>query len=134
MKGRKRMSDKEFSEKAEKFVNVVKMAESLDGTRKYLAQLGLSYVTDLDGELRRRCINNPLKKYRHEGLASTANQYHDIDDEVLTTKEACAYLKISRPTYMNNYVYTGKISATKIGKGWKVYRSELNRLMKSEIS
>src|SRR4030042_6036546 len=132
MKGKKRMSDKEFSEKAENFVNVVEKAEHLDETRKYLVQLGLAYVPDLDGEFRRRGIDNPLKKYRHEGSAPTT-RYRGIGDEVLTTEEACVYLKISRPTYLNNYVYTGRIKATKIGKGWKVLKSELDRFLKGEI-
>ena len=47
-------------------------------------------------------------------------------DGVLTTQEACDYLIISRPTYMK-YITEGKIKAKKIGRGWKVYISELER-------
>ncbi len=45
-------------------------------------------------------------------------------DEVLTTKEACKYLRISRPTFLK-LVHTNQIKARKVGKGWKVLRSEL---------
>ncbi len=50
---------------------------------------------------------------------------------VLTTREACQYLRISRPTYLK-YVYEGKIRAKKVGKGWKVLRSELERFLRGE--
>ena len=49
-----------------------------------------------------------------------------LKDAVLTTQEACSYLIISRPTYMK-YIAQGKIKAQKIGRGWKVYLSELER-------
>ncbi len=45
-------------------------------------------------------------------------------EEVLTTKEACTYLRISRPTYLK-LIYTNQISAKKLGRGWKILRSEL---------
>ncbi|NIO06401.1 MAG: excisionase family DNA-binding protein [Proteobacteria bacterium] len=45
-------------------------------------------------------------------------------DEVLTTQEACKYLRISRPTFLK-LVHTNQIKARKVGKGWKVLRSEL---------
>jgi len=50
---------------------------------------------------------------------------------VLTTREACQYLRISRPTYLK-YVYEGKIRAKKVGKGWKVLKSELERFLRGE--
>ncbi len=55
----------------------------------------------------------------------------DRQDSVLTTQEACEYLRISRPTYLK-YLYGGKIRGTKAGKGWKVLKSELNRFLKGE--
>ncbi len=55
----------------------------------------------------------------------------DRQDSVLTTREACEYLRISRPTYLK-YLYGGKIRGTKAGKGWKVLKSELNRFLKGE--
>ena len=51
-------------------------------------------------------------------------------DEVLTTDEAIQYLKISRPTYFK-CIQLGKINAIKVGSGWKVLQSELNRFLKS---
>lgn len=45
-------------------------------------------------------------------------------EEVLTTKEACTYLRISRPTYLK-LIYANQIKARKLGRGWKVLRSEL---------
>jgi excisionase family DNA binding protein len=53
------------------------------------------------------------------------------EDVVLTTQEACHYLRISRPTYLK-YIYGGKIKGAKVGKGWKVLRSELDRFLKGE--
>ena len=50
---------------------------------------------------------------------------------VLTTCEACQYLRISRPTYLK-YIYEGKIRAKKVGKGWKVLKSELDRFLRGE--
>jgi excisionase family DNA binding protein len=53
------------------------------------------------------------------------------EDVVLTTQEACHYLRISRPTYLK-YIYGGKIKGAKVGKGWKVLRSGLDRFLKGE--
>jgi excisionase family DNA binding protein len=49
-------------------------------------------------------------------------------DEVLTTKEACKYLRISRPTFLK-LVHTNQIQARKVGRGWKVLMSELQAYM-----
>jgi excisionase family DNA binding protein len=49
----------------------------------------------------------------------------------MTTLEACHYLRISRPTYLK-YLYGGKIKGAKVGKGWKVLKSELDRFLKGE--
>jgi excisionase family DNA binding protein len=51
------------------------------------------------------------------------------EDLIFTTLEACDYLKISRPTFLN-YISAGKIKAQKIGKGWKVFKAELDRFAK----
>jgi len=55
----------------------------------------------------------------------------DKEDVVLTTQEACHYLRISRPTYLR-YLYMGRIKGTKAGRGWKVLKSELDRFLKGE--
>ena len=48
---------------------------------------------------------------------------------ILNTKEACNYLKVSRPTYLN-LIYSGKIKARKIGNAWKVFKADLDRLVR----
>jgi excisionase family DNA binding protein len=52
-------------------------------------------------------------------------------DAVLTTEEAIAYLKISKPTFLK-YVHLGRIKAIKAGKGWRVLQSELYRFLRGE--
>jgi excisionase family DNA binding protein len=47
-------------------------------------------------------------------------------DDILTTKEACEYLKVSRPTYLK-CIADGKIRARKVGRGWRALRSELKK-------
>jgi excisionase family DNA binding protein len=56
---------------------------------------------------------------------------NEKEDTVLTTQEACNYLRISRPTYLK-YIYLGRIKGAKAGKGWKVLKSELDRFLKGE--
>ena len=56
---------------------------------------------------------------------------NEKEDSVLTTQEACNYLRISRPTYLK-YIYLGRIKGAKAGKGWKVLKSELDRFLKGE--
>ena len=47
---------------------------------------------------------------------------------VLITEEACNYLRISRPTYVK-YLVAGKIKGIKVGKGWRVLKSELDHFL-----
>jgi excisionase family DNA binding protein len=54
-------------------------------------------------------------------------------DPVLTTEEATAYLKISKPTYLK-YIHLGRIRAIKAGKGWRILHSELNRFLRGELN
>ena len=56
---------------------------------------------------------------------------NEREDAVLTTREACSYLRISRPTYLK-YLYLGRIKGAKAGKGWKVLKSELDQFLKGE--
>ncbi len=53
------------------------------------------------------------------------------EDIVLTTREACDYLRISRPTYIK-YIQLGRIRGIKAGKGWRVLKEELDRFLKGE--
>jgi excisionase family DNA binding protein len=50
----------------------------------------------------------------------------ETNNLVLTTKEACQYLRISRPTFMK-FIHLGLIRAVKVGTGWKILQSELDR-------
>lgn len=47
---------------------------------------------------------------------------------VLDTSDACRYLRISRPTFLK-CIAAGKIRAKKIGRGWKVLETELERYL-----
>jgi excisionase family DNA binding protein len=76
------------------------------------------------------------------GMENAVNSYQILykrwkpmlrENYVMTTQEACQYLRISRPTFLK-YLYGGKIRGAKAGKGWKVLRSELDRFLKGEIS
>ena len=51
------------------------------------------------------------------------------EDTVLITREACDYLRISRPTYVK-YLHMGRIKGTRAGKGWRVLKTELDRFLK----
>ncbi len=51
--------------------------------------------------------------------------------DILTTKEACKYLKISRPTYLK-CIASGEIKAKKVGRGWRALKSELKKFLCEE--
>ena len=51
------------------------------------------------------------------------------NDILFNTKEACEYLQISRPTFLK-LIAEGKIKAKKIGRGWKVFKSELDYFLR----
>jgi excisionase family DNA binding protein len=61
-----------------------------------------------------------------------ANGFDDASEEnVYTTKEACEYLKISRPTYLK-YIAEGRIRAIKVGRGWRTLKTELDRFLRGD--
>lgn len=70
-------------------------------------------------------------KYRKVLTKRCKTMLNDGENVVLTTQEACHYLRISRPTYLK-YIYMGKIRGAKAGKGWKVLKSELDRFLRGE--
>jgi excisionase family DNA binding protein len=89
-------------------------------------------------------IRNPMLKRRNgrdrrkisdrrNGLERRLNFQRpiEVNNVVLTTKEACQYLRISRPTYLK-YISMGKIKAIKVGKGWKTLKSELDKFLRGE--
>ena len=51
------------------------------------------------------------------------------NDPLLTTDEALAYLKISKPTILK-LIHRGAIKAVRAGKGWRILESELYRFLK----
>ena len=67
----------------------------------------------------------------NSGAQRMNSDLNQRQDAVLITREACDYLRISRPTYVK-YLYTGRIKGIKAGKGWRVLRSELDRFLKGE--
>jgi len=56
---------------------------------------------------------------------------NEREDAVLITQEACEYLRISRPTYVK-CLQERRIKGTKLGKGWRVLKSELDRFLQGE--
>ena len=58
----------------------------------------------------------------------SGNSPMNIVQRALDTSEACRYLRISRPTFLR-CVAAGKIRAKKIGRGWKVLETELERYL-----
>jgi len=75
-------------------------------------------------------IENALTSFKihKEGWETMLNEKENI---ILTTQQACDYLGISKPTYLK-YLHRGRIKATKVGKGWKVLKSELDRFLKGD--
>ncbi len=49
-------------------------------------------------------------------------------DVVFDTKDACKYLRISRPTFLK-FIADEKIRAKKVGRGWKTLKSQLDKLL-----
>jgi excisionase family DNA binding protein len=50
---------------------------------------------------------------------------------ILTSREACELLRISRPT-LRNLIKKGEISAFKIGNNWRIMRTELERYVREK--
>jgi excisionase family DNA binding protein len=50
-----------------------------------------------------------------------------VMDEILTVREVAEYLKLSRTTIWR-WVKEGKLQAFKVGRSWRVHRSELERI------
>ena len=49
-------------------------------------------------------------------------------DQILTVQEIADYLKVSRSTVWR-WCNQGKLRAFKIGHGWRVHRSEVEKIM-----
>ena len=82
------------------------------------------------GEERRKKRDRRSGFDRRNGIF--ANGLDENGQEIVyTTKEACEYLKISRPTYLK-YIAEGRIRAIKVGRGWRTLKTELDRFLRGE--
>jgi excisionase family DNA binding protein len=52
------------------------------------------------------------------------------DDELLTTAEVAARLKVTRQT-VQRLIHDGKLVASRVGREWRVKRSELDAFLKA---
>ncbi len=53
------------------------------------------------------------------------------EQEILTVDEACAILKVSRKT-IYNLINSGDLAAVKVGRGWRIMNSTLEKYLKGE--
>lgn len=49
-------------------------------------------------------------------------------DEILTVQEVADYLKVSRTTVWR-WCNEGKLSAFKVGRGWRIHRLEVEKII-----
>lgn len=82
---------------------------------------------------RRRDERRKTPDRRRNGFDRRTDGVLDAGDNsvLFNTREACLYLKISRPTYLK-YITIGKIKAQKIGRGWRVFKDELDRFIRGK--
>lgn len=82
--------------------------------------------------MKKMCIvysETELKSIVKEAIDKAINQKKDApEDELLTVNEACAYLKISRPT-MHRWRKSGVIPSTTIGKNVRFSKNKLNEFL-----
>lgn len=53
-------------------------------------------------------------------------------DEILTVQEVADYLKVSRTTVWR-WCNAGKLLGFKVGRGWRIHRSELERIVEQSL-
>lgn len=53
-------------------------------------------------------------------------------DEILTVPEVAKYLKVSRTTVWR-WCNDGELSAFKVGKSWRIHRSELEKIVGKKL-
>ncbi|MGA9347416.1 MAG: helix-turn-helix domain-containing protein [Anaerolineae bacterium] len=51
-----------------------------------------------------------------------------VMDEILTVREVAEYLKLSRTTIWR-WCNEGKLQAFKVGRGWRIHRSEVEKIV-----
>jgi len=53
-------------------------------------------------------------------------------DEILTVREVAEYFKLSRTTIWR-WCNEGKLQAFKVGRGWRIHRSEIEKITGQSI-
>lgn len=53
-------------------------------------------------------------------------------NEILTVKEVASYLRLSRTTVWR-WCNEGKLSAFKVGRGWRVHRAEVQKILNRNL-
>jgi excisionase family DNA binding protein len=101
--------------------------------------LGIIKKFEVDCMINKRRLNQRRRDDRRK-LPDRRNGYDRRTDSnpdpidngaIFSTPEACCYLRISRPTYLK-YIKSGKIKAQRIGRGWRVVKSELDRFIRGD--
>lgn len=69
----------------------------------------------------------PGTRHRTAGSSDVSPVENTVADAVLTVAEAAVYLKVSTPT-IRRWCAQGRIPCFRIGRHWRVSRSELDRL------
>jgi excisionase family DNA binding protein len=83
---------------------------------------------------RLRAIATPQREMRAERNQPQISDVGDPGmDEILTVEEVAKYLKVSRSTIWR-WCNQGKLSAFKIGHGWRVHRSEVENFVGHKLN
>jgi excisionase family DNA binding protein len=83
------------------------------------------------GEDRRKNRDRRSGFDRRNGVLPNGFVDENGQNNTYSTREACEYLQISRPTYLK-YIAEGRIRAIKVGRGWRTLKSELDRFLRGE--
>lgn len=55
------------------------------------------------------------------------------EQEILTVEEARTILKVSRKT-IYNLINSGELAAVKVGRGWRIMNSTLEKYLRGEVT
>ncbi len=121
----KEMRDTEFRDNMYTLGRISEVNNYLEKAASGLAELQLYYIKELGGESAGKLSGKRVIK---DFLAPTSNKR----DKLLTTEEATKYLGISKPTYLKYITKDKTINAVRVGRGWKVFKSELDRFLKGD--
>jgi excisionase family DNA binding protein len=71
-----------------------------------------------------------ISKIRGRSEASSPSIESELLGRVLTTKEAAGILRISLKLLLS-YIASGELQATRMGRGWRILESDLQRFYES---